>query len=162
MEQVIVTEYLNVLKNDWVIYKEVHGRSRISGKQKRIDAVIVSKQHPDIRFGIEFKRLDLGAFNNFTAWFKQVLVYSQCEWGESGVRLPILIAPSINYGTKENQFLFTRLLGEFGVGEITKTYYSVYNKNIYKILHKEVKVWSSHDGFNEIAKKQNFIQNLEF
>jgi hypothetical protein len=161
MEKDLVNEYLSIFENEWNIYKEVKGFSKISGKPKRIDAVIISKKYPMLRFGIEFKRLDLGAFNNFTAWFKQSLVYTQCEWGNSKIKLPILIAPSINYGSKENQFLFTRLIGEFGIGEISKTFYKKYNKDIYKIIHKEVTIWSSHTGFNEIALKQDFNQYLE-
>lgn len=160
MEIDLVNEYLSVFENEWKIYREVNGFSKISGKAKRIDAVIVSKKYPQLRFGIEFKRLDLGAFNNFTAWFKQALVYTQCEWGVSQIKLPILIAPSINYN-KESKFLFSRLIGEFGIGEISKTYYDKYKKDIYKIVHKEVTIWSSHTGFNEIALKQDFNQYLE-
>ncbi len=162
MEKILVDEYLSVFENDFNIYREVNGFSKISGKKKRIDAVIISKQYPNIRFGIEFKRLDLGAFNNFTSWFKQALVYTQCVWGNTNIRLPILIAPAINYVNKESSFVLCRLIGEFGIGEITKTYYGKYKKDVYKIKHKDVKIWSSHDGFNEIAIKQDFIQNLEF
>jgi hypothetical protein len=160
MEKELVTEYLDIFKNEWDVYTEVTGKSMISGKNKRIDAVICSKEFPEIKFGIEFKRLDLGAFNNFTAWFKQAVVYTQCSWDGFG-KLPVLIAPSINYGSGSESFVLSRLIGEFGIGEITKTYYGVYSKNVYKITHKQVKIWSNHDGFNKIAIKQNFKQYLE-
>lgn len=160
MEKEIVKEYLDLLLNDFNIYIEVTGKSKISGKQKRIDAVIIAKEYPNLKFGIEFKRLDLGAFNNFTSWLKQSIIYSQCEFDVFG-KLPILYAPSINYGNKEQQFMFSRIAGEFGLGEISKEYYKVYNKNIYKIKIKDTVLWSSHSGFNKAYLKTDFKSHLE-
>lgn len=161
MESILVDEYLNEFKNEWHIYREVWGKSKISGKSKRIDAIIISKEHPNIKFGIEFKRIDLGSFTNFTAWFKQALVYSQCTWGTMG-SIPILIAPQINYDkNKEIKFVFSRLLGEFGIGEISKDYYNCYQKNIFKVLLKDTTIWSNNGGFNKVALKQDFTKCLE-
>ena len=161
MEILLVNEYLNELKNEWHIYPEVWGKSIISGKTKRIDAVIISKANPNIKFGIEFKRLDLSSFTNFTSWFKQALTYTQCEWGTIG-RIPILIAPKIDYrGNKEINFMMSRLLGEFGMGEISKEFYQFYNKNVYKILLKDTTIWSSESGFNKNAIKMDFQKYLD-
>lgn len=160
MEKELVEEYTNVLSEEWHVYPEIWGVSKISGKSKRIDAVIIHKQQPHMKFGIEFKRVDLGAFNNFTAWFKQTVTYTQCEFGSMG-KIPILIAPSINY--KDSGFEWRRLLGEFGIGEIEKFYHKSESRWVYKIKHKDTTVWTNNGvGFNPIALKQNFQQYLEF
>ncbi len=160
MEKEVVNDFLNALQNDFVIYTEITGQSAISGKQKRIDAVIVSKEYPNFKFGIEFKRLDLGAFNNYTAWLKQSLVYTQCHFNLFG-KLPILMAPSINYGNKENQFFLSRIFGEFGIGEISKEYYKVFDEHVYKIKMKDTVLWSSRSGYNKAYLKSDFTVKLD-
>lgn len=159
MEIDVVNEYLSVLSNNWIIQREVEGYS-FTNKLRRIDAVIVSKEQPHIKFGIEFKRVDLGSMTNFTAWIKQAIIYSQCTWNGYG-KLPILIAPSFNYGVESETMLAKRILGEFGIGEIHKYYNAHFKKSIYQINHKTVRLWCTQYGFNKITLKMNFQQYLE-
>lgn len=164
VEEILVNEYLSALENEWLISREVWGVSVISGNSKRIDAVIKSKTHPHMVFGIEFKREDLGSLNKFTHWFKQAIIYTQCLWkSRSGkeYKMPILIAPTPNYGTKEHTLIFTRLVGEFGIGDIQKEWNDYKKEFTYRIRIKETRIWCNHFGYNLAAIKQNFHKLLE-
>lgn len=163
MEAILVEEYKKVLSHDFYWYPEIWGKSTISGKTKRVDAVIISKTNPNLKFGIEFKRVDLGSFNNFTAWFKQSLIYTQCEFGTMG-KIPILIAPAFNYG--ENKFDYERFLGEFGIGQIDKFHYKASNEWVYKIQIKGNSIYTSpYNGqpgtFSKVYSKTDFTSRLE-
>lgn len=164
LEEHLVDEYLTALSSEWLISREVEGTSVINGKLRRIDAVIKSKTHPHMVFGIEFKRPDLGSFAKFTHWFKQAIIYTQCLWhsrtGEKR-KLPILIAPKPEYGQMEHTFVFTRLLGEFGIGDICKEWEDYHKKFRYTIRIKETRIWCNCYGYNEASIKQDFNKYLE-
>lgn len=165
MEQATVNEYLSVLEKDFYIHREVPGKSKISGAFKRVDAVIISKTHSNFKFGIEFKRVDLKSYNDFTSWFKQALIYTQCEWGTVG-KLPIVIAPCMNYqDNKEAKFLFERMLGEFGIGEIDKFYNKNESRWVYNIKISGNRVYSVAAGdagtYNQVYLKTDFTKRLE-
>ena len=159
MEKELIIEYLDAFRSEWNIYQEISGKSLISGNRKRIDAIIISKTHPHIKFGIEFKRLDLSNFNKFTHWFKQSIIYTQSNWDSYG-KLPILIAPSINYNNESWSDAMKRLIGEFGIGEIEKL---IYHNGlfVYSIRFKETRIWSNAYGFNHNAVKMDFKKYLE-
>jgi len=163
IEEILVKEYLSALENEWNIVREVKGHSTISGKQKRIDAIIMSKTYPHMIFGIEFKREDLGSFNKFTHWFKQAITYTQCLWygkNEKKYRLPILIAPTPSYGNIEMTTIFTRLVGEFGVGDINRFWNGHFKKMVYQIRIKEVRIWCNIHGYNKSTINWDFNQLL--
>jgi len=165
MESLVVNEYLKALSADWLIFPETWGISNISGHKKRIDAVIISKQDKNIKFGIEFKRIDIGAFNNFTAWFRQSLVYTQCNFGTIG-KIPILIAPSINYEDNLSlKFFCDRIIGEFGIGQIERFYNKEQFCWIYKIKISGNTFYTTKAGetgyFNKSYTKMDFNSRLE-
>ena len=141
MEKELVIEYLNVFRHEWNVYEEICGKSLISGNRKRIDAIIISKTHPHIKFGIEFKRLDLNSFNKFTHWFKQSIIYTQshCESWAGAMK---------------------RIIGEFGIGEIEKL---IYHNGllVYSIRFKETRLWSNAHGYNANTIKMDFNKYLE-
>ena len=114
-------------------------------------------------FGIEFKREELGSFTKFTAWFKQAIVYTQCLWhGRSGdKKLPILIAPTPDYGNNNYTEVLNRLIGEFGIGDINKVWNSSFKEFTYQIRIKETRIWCNHYGYNQATIKQDFNKYLE-
>jgi hypothetical protein len=162
LESHLVEEYLHNLSEEWLITREVWGVSKISGERKRIDAVIKSKTYSHMVFGVEFKRLDLGSFGNFVRWFKQALIYTQCEWQgkHTKQKLYILIAPVPNYCGDEYNEALLRIVGEFGIGDISKEYYAFEQKYVYKIRHKETTIWSSINGYNQSTIKTDFSKYL--
>lgn len=166
MEKELVDEYLTAISDKWNIYREVWGINKWSKNKKRIDAIIVCKEFPTQRFGIEFKREKVDSFHYFTRWFKQAVIYSQTEWDGFG-KLVILMAPGIQYHSynKDDQMMLSRIVGEFGIGEFKKEIYNDwqgnYKKTVYKLVFKQDRVWCSEYGWNNKSLKQNFNQYLE-
>jgi hypothetical protein len=162
IEEDLVNEYLSEFEKDWLIRREVTGINILNGKGRRIDAVIRSKEHENLTFGIEFKREDLSNFIHFSKWMRQSIIYTQCIWDlKVKTKLCILICPDFHYGNEQTAFVTKRLLGEFGIGFITKKYIDYHKKNEYCIMYKDTKVWSSIYGYNLNAKKWAFDKYLE-
>lgn len=168
-ESELVKEYTAKLLPWWDVYHEIEGRSIISGKLKRIDMIIVSKQIPDgltkpMVFGVECKRPTLESLNDYTKWLRQSIGYTQCKWGKKCVQLPILVAPSLDrdYCGQEgvNQsFMFKHVAGTFGIGEIVlKNYERDYGNGTecISIEMSGTKVWSNFYGFNKAMAKVDY------
>lgn len=173
-EQEVIVDYMQRLSQHWHIHQEVEGRSIISGVRKRIDMVIVSKDIPPKRvqpmaFGVEFKSDQMESMNNYTAWLRQAIGYTQCEWGLRKARLPILVAPFINREYcgdigKTHSGILSRLAGQFGIGELGLVEYAMdYGKGDWQMVIKmcDTRFWSGHDGWNQSMIGMNFSKRYE-
>ena len=136
---------------------------------KRIDMVIVSKEIPigmikPMAFGVEFKADQMESMGDYTAWLKQAIGYTQCEWGVHKQRLPILVAPFIdrsycdNEGKVQSEIL-SRLAGQFGIGELGIIKYDRdygYGLESIKIKMCGSSMWCSISGWNASLVKMDF------
>jgi hypothetical protein len=168
-ESEVVAEYARRLEPGFHVHHEVEGKSIISGINKRIDMVIVSRDVPPkrtqkIAFGIEFKADQMESMNDYTSWLRQAIGYTQCVWGPNSVRLPILVAPFINREYcdqigQEQSFIMSRLAGQFGIGELGVIKYKAdYGKGDSEIRIKisDTRLWSDVDGWNQSLVGMNF------
>lgn len=168
-EQEVVKDYATRLSTWFKIYHEVEGRSIISGKLKRIDMVIVSRDIPlgllkPMAFGVEFKADQMESMNDYTSWLRQAVGYTQCKWGVSNVQLPILVAPFIDRDYcgqegKTQSAVLSRIAGQFGIGELGLITYP--KDNGYGLWQMKIKIgdtrlWSSCDGWNNSLVKMDF------
>lgn len=169
-ENQLVAIYSSKLQEHFNIYYEIEGYSIISGLKKRIDMVLVSKEKPHgltkpIMFGVECKKPDLTSLNNYTAWLRQSVGYTQCRWGRNKVQLPILVAPSLDrdYCGKEGEIqseVMKRVAGAFGIGEIKITEYKKLGKERVSIEMSGSRVWCSFHGFNKAWSKMDFTKKI--
>lgn len=173
-ESELVDYYTNELMPYFRIWHEVDGRSIISGARKRIDMIIESREIPpkrvqSIRFGIEFKTQQMESMNNYTAWLRQAIGYTQCEWGIKKARLPILVAPFINRDYCEDLGrmqcdILTRLAGQFGIGELGMELRrhddgGTIPRMVIRMC--DTRFWSSDEGWNASMAGMNFSKRYE-
>ena len=162
-----VERLVNAIKHEWDVYREVEGMSALSGKRKMIDLIIRSKTEHNgkrLMFGVECKRPDLTSFNHYSRWFKQMVVYTQCMWGNKGVSIPVLAYPKPEpFGESENQ-AFDRIMGAFGIGYIEcvtyKTDYGSGHEN-WRICMSATPIWSTFYGYNNGMVNVDFSKKIE-
>lgn len=168
-ESEVIEDYISKLDPYFKMYREVDGRSLISGKLKRIDLIMVSRDIPigqikPMAFGVEFKADQMESMNDYTSWLRQAIGYTQCKWGNSAVQLPILVAPFINREYcgevgKIQSGILSRIAGQFGIGELGLVKYDRdYGYGMYemKIKMADTRLWSSSVGWNSSLVKMDF------
>jgi hypothetical protein len=159
MEPEAVEFYKELLLPEWDIWQEVKGFNPRTGEHRRIDLIIRHKERHNFTFGVECKRLDLNGYNQYTDWLKQMIVYTQVEWGQKKVRLPILACPSMAGGDDAcAYYALKRIAGKFGLGELCseKRYNS--DEHLLKLVMSDTIVWRSDNGFNEGQKNRDFTK----
>ena len=152
----------------WDVWREVQGMSQLSGKNKRIDLIIRSKEFFEgkkLMFGVECKRPTLTSFNDYSRWFKQSVVYTQCLWGNTGISVPILVYPRPEpHGNEDFTYAFERIMGAFGIGVIDCVEYKKdfgQGKKNWQIKMSDTPIWSTFYGFNKAMAKMNFEAAIE-
>ncbi|MEH0938324.1 hypothetical protein [Micromonospora psammae] len=147
---------LGELAQWFTIAREVPGR-HCGGRTVRIDAVLRPRDRnlwhdPDIAFGVEFKLACRHSWDTreYTAWAAQMVDYTHVDWAGYG-RLPILACPSLvePFSTGEGGIgraqLLAHLLGQFRVGELTRTEQEGWSI----LMHDTHVMWSQARGVRE-------------
>lgn len=159
---------INAIGHSWDVWREVKGMSQLSGKNKRIDLIIRSKEFVNGRqlmFGVECKKPVLTSFNDYSRWFKQSLVYTQCLWGNTGISVPILVFPKPEpHDNRDFTLAFEHIMGAFGIGVIECVEYKKdygQGRMNWQIKMSNTPIWSTFYGFNKAMAKMDFQKAIE-
>lgn len=153
-----VNELIEELKDDFHIYRPVHGK-HFSGKTLEIDAIAVPKdlsewKAENVALGIEAKdKMQLSGAKGFTKWIAQCVDYANTKWERFGY-IYIFAYPSLIKGVTNNlkltkdsgvPWLLPRVLAQLGVGELRHDD----NRGLAFILNQRHCIWSKKQGIKE-------------
>lgn len=157
----LVRKCKDLLNKEWDIWEEVDGYNPRTGERRRIDLIIRHKERHNFCFGVECKRPNLESYGKYTDWLKQMIVYTQVEWGRHKRRLPVLACPSI-VGANDDcaYYALRRLAGKFGLGEVTFDKHYQGKIDVVKIKMSDATIWSTETGFNEQQKNRDFTKMI--